>query len=490
MKRFILIAGFVSLFMVSGIAQNEEDALRYSLTSVMGTARYTGLGGAFGALGADFATLSSNPAGIGLYKRSEVTVTPSIFFGNTESTYMGKTLEDGRNNFAVGNGGVVISVKPADKLDRNPLQNWQVGFGINRLKDFNNRVKIQGVNAENSILDTYLEYADGKNPMTLNGFDTRPAFDTYLIDTISGTGPDFQYIDAYDYIGGFTSTLQQKTIDRYGSVNEWVLSGGINVTDHFYLGITLGFPMIRYTNESTYTEKNLNEEKDLQEFNIYEYLRTRGSGFNVKAGMILRVFPFLRIGAAFQSPTWYHRMTDEWHTVTNAYYTNGDYFDARSPNGTYEYELQTPWKASGSVALVFGRAGLISADVEYINYADAKLNASDYGFYDENSAIRENYTEAVNARVGAEITLGVIQLRAGYQYGMSPFASGVNDEVRQMASGGLGYKGKSFFFDMALSYAFSDFDYYLYGTENIHVQPVSIHPSDYNFLLTFGYKFE
>jgi hypothetical protein len=183
-------------------------------------------------------------------------------------------------------------------------------------------------------------------------------------------------------------------------------------------------------------------------------------------------------------------MTDEWHTVTNAYYTNGDYFDARSPNGTYEYELQTPWKASGSVALVFGRAGLISADVEYINYADAKLNASDYGFYDENSAIRENYTEAVNARVGAEITLGVIQLRAGYQYGMSPFASGVNDEVRQMASGGLGYKGKSFFFDMALSYAFSDFDYYLYGTENIHVQPVSIHPSDYNFLLTFGYKFE
>jgi len=174
----------------------------------------------------------------------------------------------------------------------------------------------------------------------------------------------------------------------------------------------------------------------------------------------------------------------------NAYYANGDYFDARSPNGSYEYELQTPWKAIGSAALILGRLGLISADLEYVDYTTATLRAGDYGFYDENKAIDNSFTVAYNAKLGAEINLGVIQLRGGYGYFTSPFATDINDGVRQTFSTGIGYKSKSIYTDLAFSYTHSNMDYYLYGTENISVNPVDNKYSGYNFMFTLGYRFE
>ncbi len=66
-------------------AQNEIDALRYSSSDLSGTARYTGMGGAFGALGGEFSGLSSNPGGIGMYQFSEFTCSPKININSTKS---------------------------------------------------------------------------------------------------------------------------------------------------------------------------------------------------------------------------------------------------------------------------------------------------------------------------------------------------------------------------------------------------------------------
>jgi len=166
MKKIILITGLLYAFSFSILAQNEEDVLRYSSYNIIGTARYLGLGGAYGAVGADFSSLSTNPAGIGVYKMSEFTISPSIFFGNSESFYNGRTLDDGRNNFALGNVGIVLVGKPTDRLDKNPVENYQFGFGLTRMNDFNNRIIMEGKNDQHSLLDTYLEYAGNKKDRT------------------------------------------------------------------------------------------------------------------------------------------------------------------------------------------------------------------------------------------------------------------------------------------------------------------------------------
>ena len=89
-------------------AQTPNDALRYSQTTFGGTARSMGVGGAFGALGGDFSVASSNPAGLGIYQKSEVVFTPSLFVSNTETAYLGETKTDGRSNFNFNNLGIVL----------------------------------------------------------------------------------------------------------------------------------------------------------------------------------------------------------------------------------------------------------------------------------------------------------------------------------------------------------------------------------------------
>ena len=55
--------------------QNEIDILRYSYQEALGSTRTMAMGGAFGALGADLASLNSNPAGIGMYRRGDAGLT-------------------------------------------------------------------------------------------------------------------------------------------------------------------------------------------------------------------------------------------------------------------------------------------------------------------------------------------------------------------------------------------------------------------------------
>lgn len=487
MKKIILITGILYLFTTGTIAQNEEDVLRYSIYDITGTARYMGVAGAYGAIGADFSSLSNNPAGIGLYKKSEFSISPSIFIGNTEGAYLGNTLEDGKNNFALGNLGIVVAGSPVDRLDRNMVKNYQFGFGLNRLKDFNNRAIIEGLNDDNSLLDAYLDYAGSKNPEALNVFDTRPAFDTYLLDTIPGAD-EYTYMNAYDYIGGFTSSIQRKSIETTGSMNEVVLSGGINLSDRVYFGITFGFPYMRYKQTSKYTEFNQTEDRDLEEFTVTETLETKGSGFNIKFGTIIKATPYLRLGASFHTPTWYNNITDKWSTNTQAYYTNGDYFNSGSPLGEYKYDIKTPWRATGSAALILGRMGLLSVDYTYVDYTSARLSPT-ADFTEANSVINNNFTQTHNFRVGTEVVLGIIQVRAGYAYNMSPFTEGVNDASWEVISGGLGYRTAEFFIDAALSYNLTGQDYYLYSSQNYQAQ-ATLDNSNYNFIMTVGYRFE
>jgi hypothetical protein len=183
--------GFLICF--QGFAQNDVDALRYSMTTLGGTARFMSMAGTFGSLGADFSTSTMNPAGLGLFKRSEFTITPAVFIGRTDSEYLGTSSYDSRSNFYLGNAGFVYA-SPPKKNSGSILKNFQLSFGVNRSNDFNNRMLIRGFNEQNSIVDTYVDRAWGvpysefeEDASQFYAFDLTPAWYTYMIDTIPGT---------------------------------------------------------------------------------------------------------------------------------------------------------------------------------------------------------------------------------------------------------------------------------------------------------------
>lgn len=482
-KLFVIIAVF--LFASSGLlAQNEIDALRYSRLMPTGTARYVGTGGAFGAIGADFSALSNNPAGIGLYKSSEFSITPSLFEGRSESVYFGEVKEDNRFNFNLGNIGLVLVSTPNEKAALSGWKNFQFGFGINRLANFNNRISITGFNETSSYLTPYVNEANYFNYdlNDLGEFGSGLAYDAYLIgyDSLAGE----YYIDMPN-----GQVQQSKRIETKGSIRELVFSAGANYSDRIYLGATIGVPFLRYSERSTFTEEDIdNLNNYFGDFSRIDELDTRGTGVNLKAGIIIRPADWIRIGGAIETPTFY-TLSDEYTTTFDANFDTLYGNKSASAEGYYEYELTTPYKAMAGVGLIIGKNGLISADYQFIDYTAARLRAPDYDFDAENDAIRNDYLKAHNIRFGTEWRFGMLNFRGGYGISANPYKYGT-ESLMNSYSLGIGLRGNKAFLDFAWVRNQMDDEYYLYNAPSGADPSLStVKIENTSVLMTFGIKF-
>lgn len=478
MKKLVLFSLIAALFTAETTAQNEIDALRYSRLNYSGTARFVSMGGAFGALGADFTTLSHNPAGIGLYRSSEITFTPAIGLTRTEALLDRNFREDSKYNFNIGSVGLVMT---NDNVSRNGSgwKNVQFGFGLNRMANFNNRVRIEGDNFNSSILTGYMESAQGVHPEDLGTFDTRLAYDTELLFVTDSSTWTYGVDKPY---GGVN---QRKSIDSKGSINEMVFSIGANYNDKVYLGATVGIPYLKYSENATFTETALpDDETVFNSMTRTDFLETSGTGINFKFGLILRATDWLRLGGAIHTPTFYSGMTDEYRSTIRAKYDNG-FNPSASANGIYEYELTTPFRAIGSVGIIVGKHGVISADYEFVDYSTARLLAQDYDFYDENEAIRSMYQQANNFRFGTEWRYGALNFRGGYGISANPYNVGTNSAMNTY-SAGIGIREKGFYIDLAWVGSQYDDDYYLY---NGLVKAAETTTFNNTFMVTLGIKY-
>ena len=472
----ILISTFFSLALC---AQNENDALRYSLINYGGTARFAGLSGAYGAVGADFTSLSQNPAGIALYRKSEFTITPVLSANNTTSNYLNQSNNNARTTAYLGNVGYVYSQNL--KGQAGPLMQLQFGFGINQLAKFSNYMTVSGFNNSNSLLNTYVDEANNTTGAFSKDLDAFGAGLAYKVNLIFYDSTNMRW--AADMENG--GLEQTKTVETRGSTNETVLSAGANISDKLFLGITFAFPYIRYEETANYSEKDKTDLNSyFNSFNRYEYLSTRGSGFNFKAGFIYMPVEFLRIGGAIHTPTNFYNMSDSYHTTMSSSFTGEQYSD-KSPDGYFEYELKTPFRAMANIAVILGKYGLISADYEYIDYSSAILRAPDYSFSSENNAIRSQYTTANNLRLGAEIKAGIVAFRGGYSFYGTPFRDSGTTGDRNGYSFGIGVRDKGYFVDFSYNHSKSEANYYLYNTA-----PVSKNQIQTNaYSLSVGFRF-
>jgi hypothetical protein len=481
-KIFHFAIGGILLSNLS-IAQNETDALRYSQTTFGGTARSNAMGGAFGALGADFSSLSTNPAGIAIYKKSEMTITPSFFNQTSNSNMNGASLQDSKANFNLGNMGFVFAYYN-DKAE-SKWKGVSFGIGYNRMNNFNNRIEMQTTNSKGSLLDVYL--ADGQ----ANGFNNSDQFGTQLAWNSNLVWQDSASGNFYHVLPYYGET-QKKYIESSGSQGETVFSLGANYDDKLYVGGTLGIQNIHYSESSQYTESMANDTVyGFKNFTLKQSLSTTGTGVNFKFGMIYKPINWMRIGAAFHSPT-YFSMHDSWNSSISSVFTgsNAQYSSsASSPAGTFDYSLTTPARAVGSVGFVIKKMGLISADYEIVDYSSARLNSSSYDFINENQAIGNKYTAAQNVRVGGELRLQPLSIRAGAAYYGSPYRNGGSNGARTSITGGIGFREQNFFIDFAYVYTMTKDSYYFYDPTIAYVDPSSNTLKNSSILMTVGFKF-
>lgn len=493
MKRLniITISFFMSLLISS--AQNETDALRYSQVFPGGTARMMSMGGAFSAFGGDFSTLSINPAGIGVYRSSEYTVTPSMNYMNIQSQYLGNSKNDSKSNFFIGNAGLIFSRRTGKSTG---LVTLNFGVGYNRENDFHQKMNMGAVNNNNSLLDNFADNADGTGYQDLYPFEEGLAWDVYMIDTVIGQPTNYETVFSLwgDRPNSTYGQEQRRSISSFGGIGEYVFSMGANINNMFYFGGTFGIHNLNYTRETFHYETDPdNHIEEFDYFKFYEYLRARGTGFSFKMGFLYKPIQMLRIGGAVHFPYSFRVREDYYSNIEAGFDTpdaNGDkVYTSSSPNGSYDYRVSPPFKVIGNVGVQLFKLALIGMDIEFINYTSMSLHRGNdgYDFMIENEAINEAYRPVVNVRGGAEFKLGAVSLRGGAAYYMSPYKeSEANKDASYLSlTCGLGYRTNHFFIDMAYVYMGHDEYYFMYPGAD----PVKNTYNQHQFLTTIGFKF-
>lgn len=489
MKK-LLFSVILTLAVFAGVyAQNDLDAFRFSQNNWEGTARFMAAGGAFSSIGGDFSCLSTNPAGIGVFKKTELSFTPMVVTAyKTNAEYSGEMSPSSRISYSLTNFGSVFTI-PLNKDAENPATKWrmlQFGFGYNRVMDFNNLTYATGMNNGNSIASTFVNVANGTGYGSIEG-DALCAWNTWLIDTVPGETDQYR-----EFLSG--NSLQQRNyIKTSGGIDELAFSFGGNYADKLFLGLTVGVPVLNYQSESEYIEEDVNDViNNFEKVSIYDQMRTSGAGVNAKLGIIYQPVPFLRIGAAFHTPTYYSNLKESFEReMVGSYSVEGKY--ESSYDNISKYKLGTPLRAIGSIGFIIAKRAFLSAEYEFTDYGMATLYSSDnihyrYNFTEENLAIAKKYRACHSVRVGGELTVtNFFLIRLGYGYSSSPFTEGANDGSVHMASGGLGFRGKVFFCDFAYQYRHYGQNYWFYPSETL--DPVSTTNNSHRFVATVGVKF-
>jgi len=483
MRRLGLAALGLVLGWGSVSAQNAYDALTISREDpILGTARYSAMGGAFGALGANATTMKDNPAGLGVYSKWDFTFTPNLYVTNDNS--LGCNI----NNF-----GLILNF--ANSGRKRGYVTSSFGISYNRLKNFDRYSSIKRRYQKTSMTDDMKVHASDAVLYEANRLG--------LLD------------DNYNSVLVEGETIDSRVrFKEKGSMGEWDFSYGMNISNRFYWGIGLGVTSLDYTQKANYDEFFYNPDESWYLDNYYE---ATGAGFNFKLGAIARVTDFFRLGFAFHTPTFWSidQYTDQ----------NMDYNDKNSDHAGTEisatdisYDLQTPLKLQASMGFVIGKRAIVGWEYQFADYSAMRISDVDgdvsgvnannvwttgYVNFDETdekerineymsathtikAGVEVNVAKGFAARLGAAFVTAPVNKDADENYYSSDYPVSLPQETLYL-TGGFGYRTDCFYVDGAVVYKRQNEKLYDYLPAN---SPISDDPlTNLNIMATLGWKF-
>jgi hypothetical protein len=510
MKKIIFLLFSFTALVVQ--AQTPDEALRTAWFTQNGTARVMAIGGVMGSLGGDISANHINPAGLGLFKTNELVLSPGFLMNNNKFNYRGKDTSASKSNFGYGTSGIIL----AGKNERG--SKWTssaFAISVNQLANYNNNIQYGGFNNFSSFSEKYLEElvkdrADTNAALSNYIFGSSLAFRTYLVDTTRGPGGAFT---GYQSLVPISSGVNQfYNAQTRGGYNEIAIGFAENMNDQLYIGGSFNIPIINYSRDLFYSEKDAtnNTNNDFRFFEYKETYSSKGAGIGAKLGMIYKPQEFIRLGFAIHTPqllTMTDRIRSSMTTNTENYAglltETSDNLNSGN-EGISRYNIITPYRIIASASYVFREVndtrlqkGFISADVEFVNYRGARFNAASENaenitlenYYRQiNETIKDTYKGNINAKLGGELKFNTWMFRLGGAYYGSPYADNVLNANRIIATGGLGYRNKGFFIDLAYSHIMNkdfQFPYLLEDKANTFAKQTGYRG---NVMLTFGFK--
>ena len=487
---------------------------------VIGTSRYVGMGGALGALGADMSVISWNPAGIGLYRKSDVALT----FGGLWNK--NRIKEENRGTGTFDQIGFVYSLRT--ESDVCPYVNFAINY--QKKKNF-----FSNFYADNPDLFG-ISQMDQLAEIASKGYDTNWNLAGLAVDNNALTG----YTDGEGklrYANKYYGDYNTYTHHSEGSLRGWDFNVSTNIMDRAFLGFTFGVDNIEYRAWNNYFEaSHFIDDNDVEhrgDYSIWNDYKVTGYGINFKLGGI--VLPIednsFRVGFAIESPTWYKLKSSVWMNYADE--TQDPIVVSKSVESYLPFNIQSPWKFRASMGSTV--SNILAWDVDY-EYADYKNMTQRYPYdgsfggerdIDMNEHMYQNLKGVHTVRAGVEYRpVAPLAFRLGYNFSTSPYEKNANldqtflnsaamdyitrtnymiTKPTHIMSLGMGYRWKKFYFDMAYKIRHQKADFYAFDDsftspntdfstanpdlENIRLAPVPVDLTRHSITCTLGFKF-
>ena len=447
MKKILSVLAVAIVATTGNIyAQYSGDALRFSQTNYGSSARFKGMGNAQIGVGGDISSLGGNPAGLGLFTRSEFVFTPEFNGTNMDASFLNTKTQTSRSQINLNQLGAVFHM-PTYRVKGQDTQKGVVsaaiGLGYSRNNDYGLESNFSGTNTTSSVYNMFNDYSITPN------------------------------------------STQAVNVSRTGSVSEFNIAGALNISNQIYIGATLGLVSLKYDYSSMLDEDCITANYYI---NYNQNQITEGSGVNAKLGIIFRPSPEFRIGANLQTPTWFN--IDDSYTESS-----NDPNVLTSETYDFSYNLRTPLKGSLGTSYIIGNSALISADIDFVDYSTIRFSSSDGGnistIADNNNAVRTSFKSAVNYRVGGEVKVNdFVSLRAGYGINGSAYKDDKDNHFQtQFYSGGIGYRNKNYYFDLAYQRVQTNTTFSPYLLSDYSEPVADVKNEKNNVFLTFGIRF-
>lgn len=468
MKKYIFIL-LVSLSFSVAHSQEITDAVRYAQDNLSGTARFRAMGGAFGALGGDLSAININPAGSAIFANNQIAITLSNFDTKNNSNYFGTNTTAKDNSFDLSQAGGVFVFKDSNP-NNDGWKKFSVSVNYENTNNFNNSIFSAGTNPTNSVANYFLSYANGiplnvlqnssYGQLDHGGQQAFLGYQAYVINPVDATNTNnTQYVSNVPAGGNY---YQENSISSTGYNGKLSFNAATSYKDKLFIGINLNSHFTDFRQSTSLYEDNnapLTANNEVSRLRFDNDLYTHGTGFSLQIGAIAKITNEIRLGLAYQSPTWYNlsdELTQKISAVSAS--TSGELApDVVNPNITNyysPYKLQTPSKFTGSFAYVFGKTGLISIDYALKDYSNTKfMPTNDSYFIGVNNTMSNVLTSTGELRLGGEYKINQWSLRAGYRFEQSPYKDKNTMGDLTGYSGGLGYNFGATKLDLAYSYA-------------------------------------
>lgn len=546
-KIFSLMAA--AMLTTAATAQETYDNAPLAQKDLNGTARYVGMGGAMEALGADISTMGTNPAGIGMFRRSVINGS----FGFSSQSDAEEFNGADKTKMSFDQAGFVYSMRSG----RSSFVNF--GFTYNKSRNFNqiltaagrlngaSQNKLSGMKNYNGI------YALRSKNGTLSSPDAACSQLDYLYsNVILGDGNSILADKNGNMIGdntdgflirkdGFSPTFYNATDYSFGRessgyIGEYNFNISGNSNDRFYWGFTFGLYDVHYDATTRYTENLVDGSNSIGSVTLSDRRKITGSGFDVKAGIIFRPVeesPF-RVGLYVHTPTWYDLTSKNYTRLDNNLKKNQDdpsqsygAYDYGDINEAYDFKFYTPWRFGASIGHTVGNYLALGATYEYADYSTSDIRINDGGtidywgnYYDEShsdEAMKQNIKQSLKGvhtlKLGMEfkpernwaVRLGYNYVspmynKEGYKDGTidsyGTYYSSTTDYTNWKATNritaGVGYNHKNWTIDLAYQYSQTDGNFYPFMSNikyNNVCDAVKVSNKRNQLLLTLGYKF-